>query len=181
MSSNREIICEVIREEVCDVISNEQTKQDEKNGKEDSENNNCEEDKNEEKSDEESDEEKENDEEENDEEENDKEENDEEENDEEENDEENKEEEKAWTESEDEQIRNDVTHIQYSDRYSDDINKYTYRHVILPPSIYNIMPKGRLMNEKEWRSLGVQQSKGWEHYSIYRKTPKVLLFRRPTN
>ncbi|VDN07208.1 unnamed protein product, partial [Onchocerca ochengi] len=29
------------------------------------------------------------------------------------------------------------------------------------------MPKDRLMSEKEWRSLGIQQSQGWVHYMIH--------------
>ena len=37
------------------------------------------------------------------------------------------------------------------------------RHVILPKDIARKVPK-KLMTEKEWRSLGVQQSQGWEHY-----------------
>lgn len=70
-------------------------------------------------------------------------------------------------------------HIQYSERYRDDSNVYEYRHVILPISIYRSIPKGRLMSEKEWRSVGIQQSKGWEHYSEYNNQPHTLLFRRP--
>lgn len=29
----------------------------------------------------------------------------------------------------------------------------------------------------EWRTLGVQQSKGWVHYAVHRPEPHVLLFR----
>ena len=35
------------------------------------------------------------------------------------------------------------------------------------------------MNEKEWRELGIVQSRGWEHYLIFKKEPHVILFRRP--
>jgi hypothetical protein len=31
----------------------------------------------------------------------------------------------------------------------------------------------------EWRRLGVQQSRGWEHYAFHRPEPHILLFRRP--
>jgi hypothetical protein len=41
------------------------------------------------------------------------------------------------------------------------------------------LPKGRLMSENEWRSIGVQQSRGWEHYAFHRPEPHILLFRRP--
>lgn len=32
---------------------------------------------------------------------------------------------------------------------------------------------------QEWRSLGVQQSRGWVHYELHRPEPHILLFRRP--
>ena len=41
------------------------------------------------------------------------------------------------------------------------------------------MIKGRLLSENEWRSLGVQQSRGWVHYEIHKPEPHILLFRRP--
>jgi cyclin-dependent kinase regulatory subunit CKS1 len=56
---------------------------------------------------------------------------------------------------------------------------YEYRHVILPPQISKNMPRGRLLSEKEWRELGVQQSKGWNNYAIHKPEPHILLFRRP--
>ncbi|KAF9948865.1 transcription factor [Mortierella alpina] len=34
------------------------------------------------------------------------------------------------------------------------------------------------MTEEEWRSLGVKQSQGWEHYMIHSPEPHVLLFKR---
>lgn len=72
----------------------------------------------------------------------------------------------------------DVANIRYSDRYSAD-DGYEYRHVILPPSIARLIPRGRLLTENEWRSFGIQQSKGWVHYSLHRPEPHILLFRRP--
>lgn len=42
--------------------------------------------------------------------------------------------------------------IEYSDKYFDDY--YEYRHVLLPKAIYKKMPKGKLLGENEWRSLG---------------------------
>jgi cyclin-dependent kinase regulatory subunit CKS1 len=42
---------------------------------------------------------------------------------------------------------------EYSDKYMDDL--YEYRHVILPKALYKQMPKNRLLNENEWRALGV--------------------------
>lgn len=67
--------------------------------------------------------------------------------------------------------------IEYSEKYTDSL--YEYRHVHLPKQILNRMPKGRLLCELEWRELGVQQSKGWIHYSVHRPEPHILLFRRP--
>ena len=44
--------------------------------------------------------------------------------------------------------------IEYSEKYKDDY--YEYRHVLLPKEIFKKMPQGRLLNEIEWRSLGIQ-------------------------
>lgn len=73
-------------------------------------------------------------------------------------------------------IRNCTDRIRYSDKYTDDLNEY--RHVILPKELKKLVPKS-LMTEAEWRSLGVQQSLGWEHYMIHRPEPHILCFRRP--
>eukprot|EP00897_Mesotaenium_endlicherianum_P005597 jgi/Mesen1/5065/ME000252S04170 len=69
--------------------------------------------------------------------------------------------------------------IQYSEKYFDDT--YEYRHVMLPAEIAKMLPKGRLLSENEWRSLGVQQSRGWVHYAIHRPEPHIMLFRRTLN
>ncbi len=42
------------------------------------------------------------------------------------------------------------------------------RHVILPTDVARKVPEDRLMSEAEWRAIGVQQSRGWEHYMIHR-------------
>jgi len=65
----------------------------------------------------------------------------------------------------------------YSPKYEDDI--YEYRHVHVTKEVVSMVPRNRLMSESEWRSLGVQQSKGWEHYMIWTPERHVLLFRRP--
>ncbi|KAG8176198.1 hypothetical protein JTE90_004736 [Oedothorax gibbosus] len=67
--------------------------------------------------------------------------------------------------------------IYYSDKYFDD--KFEYRHVIIPKEMVKLVPKTHLMTEKEWRSIGVQQSQGWIHYMIHEPEPHILLFRRP--
>ena len=67
--------------------------------------------------------------------------------------------------------------IEYSEKYYDDV--YEYRHVLLPKQTYKQMPQGRLLLEQEWRSMGVQQSRGWVHYEIHSPEPNILLFRRP--
>ena len=77
----------------------------------------------------------------------------------------------------------DVAHfpeeIECSEKYSDDL--YEYRHVLLPKDIYKKIPRNRLLNEMEWRSIGVTQSRGWVHYEIHKPEPFILLFRRPLN
>ena len=50
---------------------------------------------------------------------------------------------------------------------------------MLPKDIAKMVPKGKLMSETEWRSLGVQQSQGWVHYMVHTPEPHILLFRRP--
>eukprot|EP00978_Attheya_sp_CCMP212_P013863 scaffold34938_cov53-Attheya_sp.AAC.5 len=52
------------------------------------------------------------------------------------------------------------------------------RHVILPKELSKTLPKSKLLSEDEWRRIGVQQSRGWEHYAIHRPEPHILLFRR---
>ena len=99
--------------------------------------------------------------------------------------------------------------IHYSDRYSDDF--YEYRHVILPKPLFKMIPKEffnpdntgtlRLLDENEWRGIGITQSLGWEHYEVHGEwrqatlatrtnstvlfvlapEPHVLLFRRAKN
>ncbi|KAG0286476.1 hypothetical protein BGZ96_009432 [Linnemannia gamsii] len=54
---------------------------------------------------------------------------------------------------------------------------WEYRHVSLPKPIARHVPN-ELMTEEEWRSLGVKQSQGWEHYMIHTPEPHVLLFKR---
>ena len=68
--------------------------------------------------------------------------------------------------------------IIYSEKYFDS-EGYEYRHVILPRELKNYVPRTRLMEEAEWRQLGVQQSVGWRQYMIHRPEPHVLLFKRP--
>ncbi|KAF7778612.1 hypothetical protein Agabi119p4_2957 [Agaricus bisporus var. burnettii] len=82
-----------------------------------------------------------------------------------------------------------IEKIHYSDRYSDD--HYEYRHVILPKQLLKMIPKQyfspddtgtlRLLEEHEWRGIGITQSLGWEHYEVHAPEPHVLLFRRPKN
>ena len=52
------------------------------------------------------------------------------------------------------------------------------RHVILPKQLAKYVPSDRLMLEQEWRSLGVTQSPGWQHYMIHAPEPHILLFKR---
>lgn len=90
-----------------------------------------------------------------------------------------------------------ASRIEYSEKYADDHNEYRfvvrgvgclffrharfltntfviffclllYRHVILPKELAKTLPKSRLLTESEWRGIGVQQSRGWQHYAIHR-------------
>jgi hypothetical protein len=45
---------------------------------------------------------------------------------------------------------------------------------MLPKELAKIYPKDHLMSEPEWRSIGVQQSRGWQHYLIHE--PGFILF-----
>lgn len=48
------------------------------------------------------------------------------------------------------------TQNQYSEKYADD--EYEYRHVILCPESFKLLPRKRLLTEQEWREIGVQMS-----------------------
>lgn len=62
------------------------------------------------------------------------------------------------------------------------------RHVILPKPMLKLLPQAffdpaepgvlRILNEEEWRGLGITQSMGWEHYEVHAPEPHILLFRR---
>ncbi|CAO3662554.1 unnamed protein product [Umbelopsis ramanniana] len=66
--------------------------------------------------------------------------------------------------------------IGYSNYYYDD--EYEYRHVTLPKEIAQWIPHSGTLADDEWRSLGVKQSYGWEHYMVHAPEPHVLLFKR---
>ncbi len=36
----------------------------------------------------------------------------------------------------------------------------------------------KILYEEEWRSMGIMQSLGWEHYEIHVPEPHILLFKR---
>ncbi|OCF78902.1 cyclin-dependent kinase regulatory subunit [Kwoniella mangroviensis CBS 8886] len=71
--------------------------------------------------------------------------------------------------------------IIYSDRYSDD--KFEYRHVILPKAMLKYIPKSyfssddsgllRILEENEWRGIGITQSLGWEHFEVHAPEPHI--------
>jgi len=58
-------------------------------------------------------------------------------------------------------------------------DSFEYRHVILPKELAKSFSKTRLLEEREWRGIGVQQSLGWVHYATHRPEPHILLFKRP--
>lgn len=49
---------------------------------------------------------------------------------------------------------------------------------MLPRDLAKTIPKDRCLRDEEWRGIGVQQSRGWEHYAVHRPEPHILLFRR---
>jgi hypothetical protein len=50
----------------------------------------------------------------------------------------------------------------------DEDDMYQYRHVILDKGMVSLIPKNRLMDECEWRALGIKQGPHWEHYLIHK-------------
>lgn len=69
-----------------------------------------------------------------------------------------------------------MSEIHYTEKF---IGKYyEYRQVVLPKSLGPAIEHKGLLSEQEWRSLGVIQSKGWEHFQIHLPEPHILLFRR---
>jgi cyclin-dependent kinase regulatory subunit CKS1 len=67
--------------------------------------------------------------------------------------------------------------IEHSEKYYDEV--YEYKHVILTKEVFEKLPRNRpLLNEEEWRALGVHQTKGWLHYTYFKPEPHILLFRR---
>ncbi|KAG2184872.1 hypothetical protein INT43_000785 [Umbelopsis isabellina] len=52
---------------------------------------------------------------------------------------------------------------------------YEYRHVTLPKEIAQWLPHYDLLSEDEWRSLGVRQSLGWEHYMVHSELLLAML------
>ena len=46
--------------------------------------------------------------------------------------------------------------------------KLTMTHFPDSKKLAKTLPKSRLLTESEWRGIGVQQSRGWQHYAIHR-------------
>lgn len=76
-----------------------------------------------------------------------------------------------------------ISKIDHSSKFLDDV--YEYRFVILPrfhPWLSLDMDdqlRQPLMDEVEWRMLGIGHTRGWEHYGYCRHESNVFLFRRP--
>ena len=69
--------------------------------------------------------------------------------------------------------------ITFTEKMKD--NFYEYRSVLLPRDKKEIFVnkfKCKLLKEEEVIELGIIQSKGWEHYLVYKPEPYVILFRR---
>ena len=68
----------------------------------------------------------------------------------------------------------------YSDRFCDDTHEY--RMVTVPrallPDIRSKLNKEGVIDEEDWRSMGIKQSRGWTHYGNHSAEPHILLFKR---
>ena len=51
---------------------------------------------------------------------------------------------------------------------------------MLPKELSKLVPRDHLMSETEWRSIGVQQSRGWIHYLIHEPGIHVMTYRVQT-
>lgn len=61
--------------------------------------------------------------------------------------------------------------IEYSEKYHDAV--YEYRHVVLPKELVGLLARDehkkiRLQSDAEWRGVGIQMSRGWQHYAVHR-------------
>lgn len=60
---------------------------------------------------------------------------------------------------------------------------YKYRIVTISGdiwrAIFNAGLDGALLTETQWRSFGIQQSPGWEHFDHFKGDKYALIFRRP--
>jgi len=66
--------------------------------------------------------------------------------------------------------------IVHSNKYSD--GEYEYKHVLLPKEVFKTMEKNKILTPDEVQKLGISNSKGWEHYFVFKNEPYVLLFRK---
>jgi hypothetical protein len=59
--------------------------------------------------------------------------------------------------------------IVYSDKYMDKDMKYEYRHVRIPDAVLKMIDDtSEPLYEHQWRSLGIQQSAGWQHLMFFK-------------
>lgn len=70
---------------------------------------------------------------------------------------------------------------EYSERYY--TTTHEYRHVMCKRESTAHVIKGRRLKEVEWRAMGIQMSRGWEHYLSFEPVDAgctvMLAFRRP--
>ncbi|KAJ3189077.1 hypothetical protein HK101_008957 [Irineochytrium annulatum] len=73
-----------------------------------------------------------------------------------------------------------IDEIFYSARYYDEEMEYRL-HVALPKKLEAMLPnsaRNRLLNEDEWRRLGIRMTTGWKHYLLHNPEPHIFLFQR---
>ncbi len=72
--------------------------------------------------------------------------------------------------------------ITYSPPYTDDNKVYEYRWVQVPRTVlrqYDMKhERSHLLQEAEWRALGLCMSRGWEHIDFYGTDRLTWVFRR---
>ena len=63
-------------------------------------------------------------------------------------------------------LRSQQDKPEYSERFMD--GSFEYRYVVLPREAATELKNKKVLTEEEWRGMGIQQSRGWEHYGFHK-------------
>jgi cyclin-dependent kinase regulatory subunit CKS1 len=55
---------------------------------------------------------------------------------------------------------------EYSEKFFDEENEY--RYVMIPREMAQQIKNSTFLKEDEWRSLGISQSRGWQHAGMHK-------------